>query len=204
MGLGATIRFDQKYISHPNRKINTYSSKYPTLNLFYNQNFGSSKNKYNFSEFSAQIKQSFNIDNKGRFNYNIKAGTFLNADDISFVDYKHFNGNQTHVNTTYTYTNSFNLMPYYNFSTNKSYAEFHAEHNFKGYLLNKIPLINKLGFELVVGANSLRTKDRKPYSEYSIGLNNIGIGKLRFLRLDYVKSNYNGVSQNGLVFGLTF
>jgi len=203
-GLTTTIRFDQKYISYPNRKINTYSSKYPTLNLFFNQNFGSSKSKYNFSEFAAQIKQGFNIDNKGRFNFNIKAGTFLNADDISFVDYKHFNGNQTHVNTSYTYTNSFNLMPYYNFSTNKSYAEFHAEHNFKGFLLNKIPLINKLGFELVVGANSLITKDNKPYSEYSIGLNNIGIGKLRFLRLDYVKSNYNGVSQNGLVFGLTF
>ena len=204
LGLATTIRFDQKYISHPNRKINTYSSKYPTLNLFYNQNFGSSKSSYKFSEIAAQIKQSFNIDNKGRFNYNMKAGTFFNADDISFVDYKHFNGNQTHVNTSYTYTNSFNLMPYYNFSTNKSYAELHAEHNFKGYLLNKIPLINKLGFELVVGANSLITKDKKPYSEFSIGLNNIGIGKLRFLRLDYVKSNYNGVSQNGLVFGLTF
>ena len=204
LGVTTTIRFDQKYISHPNRKINTYSSKYPTLNLFYNQNFGSSKSSYKFSEIAAQIKQSFNIDNKGRFNYNMKAGTFFNADDISFVDYKHFNGNQTHVNTSYTYTNSFNLMPYYNFSTNKSYAELHAEHNFKGYLLNKIPLINKLGFELVVGANSLIIKDKKPYSEFSIGLNNIGIGKLRFLRLDYVKSNYNGVSQNGLVFGLTF
>ncbi|PHQ57149.1 MAG: hypothetical protein COC16_01855 [Lutibacter sp.] len=200
----ATIGFGHKYISYPNRKINTYSSDYPSLKLFYIQNFASSKSNYNFGEIGAQIQQNFDVDNKGRFSYNIKAGTFFNADDIAIVDYKHFNGNETHVNTSYNYTNVFNLMPYYNFSTNKSYVEFHAEHNFKGYLLNKIPLINKLGFELVIGGHSLFTKDNKPYSEYSIGLNNIGIGKLRFLRLDFVKSNYNGVSQNGLVFGLTF
>ncbi len=200
----ATIRFGQKYISYPNRKINTFSSEYPSVTLFYQQNFASSEDTYNFGEIGARIQQRFDIDNKGTFNYNIKAGTFFEADDIAFVDYKHFNGNQTHVNMNYDYTNAFNLMPYYNFSTNQSYAEFHAEHNFNGYLLNKIPLINKLGFELVLGAKSLIRKDKKPYSELSVGLKNIGIGKLRFLRLDYVKSNYNGVSQNGLVFGLTF
>lgn len=200
----ASIRFGQKYISYPNRKINTFSSEYPSLTLFYNQNFASSEDNYNFGEVGARIQQSFDIENKGNFRYNIKAGTFFEADDIAFIDYKHFNGNQTHVNMSSNYTNAFNLMPYYSFSTNKSYAEFHAEHNFKGYLLNKIPLINKLGFELVVGAHALLTKDKTPYSEYSIGLNNIGIKKLRFLRLDYVKSIYNGVSQNGLVFGLSF
>ena len=30
----ATIRFGQKYISYPNRKINTFSSEYPSLTLF--------------------------------------------------------------------------------------------------------------------------------------------------------------------------
>ncbi|UMB59354.1 DUF5686 and carboxypeptidase regulatory-like domain-containing protein [Lutibacter sp. A80] len=200
----AIIRFGQKYISYPNRKINKYNSDYPSLTLMYNQNFASSKEAYNFGEVGMRIQQAFDIDNKGAFSYNVKAGTFFEADDIAFVDYKHFNGNQTHVNMNYDYTNAFNLMPYYNFSTNQSYVEFHAEHNFKGYLLNKLPLINKLGFELVLGAKSLIRKDKKPYSELSVGLGNIGIGKLRFLRLDYVKSNYNGVSQNGIVFGLSF
>lgn len=200
----ASIRFGQKYISLPNRKINVYDSDYPTINLSYNQNFASSEDNYNFGEISAQVLQHFDIDNKGTFSYNVKAGTFFEEDDIAFIDYKHFNGNQTHVNISSNYTDAFNLMPYYSFSTNNSYAEFHAEHNFKGYLLNKIPLINKLGFELVIGGHALLTKDKKPYSEYSFGLNNIGVGKIRFLRLDYVISNYNGVSQNGLVFGLTF
>jgi hypothetical protein len=46
--------------------------------------------------------------------------------------------------------------------------------------------------------------DKKPYSEYSIGIDNIGFGKWRVLRVDYVKSNYNGIKGDGFLFGLTF
>ena len=44
---------------------------------------------------------------------NMKAGKFFNADNISFVDYKHFNGNQTHIGSADSYTNQFNNLPYY-------------------------------------------------------------------------------------------
>ena len=44
---------------------------------------------------------------------NMKAGKFFNADNISFVDYKHFNGNQTHIRIDGQYNSSFNLLPYY-------------------------------------------------------------------------------------------
>ena len=43
-----------------------------------------------------------------------------------------------------------------------------------------------------------------PYSEYSIGIDNTGFGKWRILRVDYVKSNFNGGKGDGLLFGLTF
>ena len=45
---------------------------------------------------------------------------------------------------------------------------------------------------------------RKPYSEFSLGLDNIGIGKWRFLRIDYVKSNFNGKKGDGFLFGISF
>ncbi len=201
--VSASIKFAQKYITKSNKKYNYFSSKYPKLTLFYSQNFGS-ESKYGFGEFGAQIRHDFNIENKGYFKYSIKTGSFINGNDISFIDFKHFNGNQTHVNTTGNYVNSFNLMPYYSFSTNNSYAEFHAEHRFNGYILNKIPLLNKLGFKLVAGGHYLITKTNKPYSEISVGLDNIGFGKIRFLRLDFVRSFHNGISENGLMFGLTF
>ena len=57
---------------------------------------------------------------------------------------------------------------------------------------------------MVTGAKGLFTGERKPYAEYSIGLDNIGVGKWRFLRVDYVKSNFNGTKGDGFLFGITF
>ncbi|RPD96416.1 carboxypeptidase-like regulatory domain-containing protein [Aureibaculum marinum] len=202
--LGASIKFDQKYISLPDRKINVYETKYPTLNLGYTKGFAASDKKYNYDLIQARLYQDLKFGNKGTFSYNVKAGKFLNTDELSFTDYKHFNGNQTHVNLDLNYTNSFNLLPYYDLSTDDQYAEFHAQHHFNGYLLRKIPLMNKLQFQLVVGAKALFTPDNKPYSEYSVGLDNIGFGKFRFLRVDYVRSHFNGKATNGVVFGLSF
>ncbi|MBJ2174306.1 carboxypeptidase-like regulatory domain-containing protein [Aureibaculum sp. A20] len=202
--LGATIKFGQKYISYPDRKINLYETKYPALNIGYTKGFAASENKYNYDLVQARLYQDLKFGNKGTFSYNIKAGKFLNTDELSFTDYKHFNGNQTHVNLDLNYTNSFYLLPYYNLSTDDQYAEFHAQHHFNGYLLRKIPLLNKLQFQLVVGAKALFTPDNTPYSEYSVGLDNIGFGKFRFLRIDYVRSYFNGKATNGVVFGLSF
>jgi hypothetical protein len=49
----------------------------------------------------------------------------------------------------------------------------------------------------------LFTADRKPYTEYSVGLDNIGWGKWRFLRVDYVRSNHGGVSNDGFLVGFS-
>ena len=99
---------------------------------------------------------------------------------------------------------SFGLLDYYQFFTNDKYAEAHLEHNFRGAILGKIPLINKLNFHLVAGSKALVMADTKPYTEFSVGIGNIGFGKYRFLRLDYVMSNYNGISENGLLFRFSF
>lgn len=201
--LNTTIRFGQKYISLPDRKVNL-RSQYPKVNLGYTKGFAASDSKYNYDLIQAQIFQNFELGNKGSFNYNIKLGAFFNTDELSFIDYKHFNGNQTHVNLVGNYTNSFSLLPYYDLSTNNKYTEFHVQHHFDGYLLRKIPLLNKLQWKMVIGGKALLTKENKPYTEYSIGLDNIGFGKLRFLRIDYVYSNFNGKTNNGFVFGFTF
>jgi len=200
--VNTSIRFGQKYISLPNRKVNINSSRYPKINMGYTKGFGA--DSHNFDLIHARVFQELEIGNKGYFSYNIKAGKFLNTDDLAFMDYKHFNGNQTHVALDGNYLNSFNLLPYYDFSSKSQYSEMHAQHNFDGYLLRKIPLFNKLQFKLVVGAKALFTKENKPYSEYSIGLDNIGFGKFRFLRVDYVRSNFNGKISDGFMFGLSF
>lgn len=196
--------FGQKYYSYPDGKFNTRPDKSPVVFLGYEGGYGATVDGYDFHHLKARVAQSFDVGNKGRFGYNIRGGVFLDGDDISYVDYKHFNGNQTRVGTSGTYLNNFNLLPYYLLSTNDSYAEGHIEHDFKGYILNKIPLINKLGFNLVLGAHVLSTNQFKPYSEYSVGFDNVGIGKFRFFRVDYVVNNYDGDSQGAFIFGLKF
>jgi hypothetical protein len=98
---------------------------------------------------------------------------------------------------------SFDLLPYYKYFTNDKYAEMHIEHNFRGAILSKIPLLNRLNFHIVAGGKGLFMADKNPYTESAIGLSNIGFGKWRFLRIDYVHSNYGGIKNEGLVFKIS-
>lgn len=165
---------------------------------------GATNSDYNFDQIEARIYQSFTIGDKGRFAYNIRGGKFFNADDIAFMDFQHFNGNQINFSRRGNYTNVFNNLGYYGASTNDSYLEMHAEHDFNGYILGKIPLLNKLNFNLVIGAHNLAIPDNNPYQEFTIGLDNIGWGKWRFLRFDYIRSYQNGYQGDAFVFGLKF
>ncbi|MGO3182225.1 MAG: DUF5686 and carboxypeptidase regulatory-like domain-containing protein [Aequorivita sp.] len=200
----ARINFAQKYYSNPDMKFNIGDNKFPELNLSVENGTAITESNYDFTQFEASLNQSISLGNKGQLYYNLKGGTFANGDGISFIDYKHFNGNQTRVGTSSNYTNVFNLMPYYEFSTNKSYFEGHLEHDFRGWILGKIPGINQLNLNLVAGAHFLSTEERKPYSEISVGIDNLGFGKFRLLRVDYVRSYYNGESMGAFVFGLKF
>jgi hypothetical protein len=199
--VGATFTFNQKYLSYPNRKFNIASTKYPTLGLLYRKNFGASNSELNSDVFVANIRQNIDAGNYGKLAYNLRGGMFLKRKNIAFMDNLQANGNQLFFITD-NQLNSFGLLAYYKFYTNDKYAEAHIEHNFKGAFLGKIPLINKLNFHLVVGAKSLFMADTKPYTEYAVGLDNIGFGKWRFLRVDYVKSFHAGIKNDGFLLRL--
>ncbi|MEO0059537.1 MAG: hypothetical protein RLZZ312_1184 [Bacteroidota bacterium] len=196
--------FSNKYISRPDRKLNIGDDKYPTIFIGYENAFAASNKNLNYQFASARIRYDLILGNKGEIATNFKAGKFWNAQNISFIDYKHFNGNQTRIGTTDQYLNVFNLLPYYANSTNDAYTEWHTEYNDKGFLMNKIPLLNLLKTNLILGYHNLAVPNRLPYQEFSIGLDNIGFGKFKLLRLDYVRSYQNGVGANGIVFGLKF
>lgn len=198
----AKIQFGQHYLSRPDGKYNIGNDDYPTIYLGYEKAFSATDKKYEYDLVSARVTQDFSVGNKGDLKVNMKAGKFFNADNISFVDYKHFNGNQTHITGGDGYTNLFNNLPYYSASTNDSFFEFHAEHNDKGFLMNKIPLLNKLQSQLVLGFHNLAVPNRNPYQEFSIGLDNLGVGKARLFRVDYVRSYQNGYKGDAIIFGL--
>ncbi|WP_395075915.1 DUF5686 and carboxypeptidase regulatory-like domain-containing protein [Flavobacterium sp.] len=196
------INFGQKYWTRPDGKFNIPNEKYPSLFITYEKGFAGNQNQYNFNYLGSQAIQNFSLGNKGKLGLNLAAGKFFKAQNISFVDYKHFLGNQTRIGQSENYLNVFNLMPYYTNSTNNAFLEMHSEYNDNGYFMNKIPLLNKLKSSLVLGFHNLSIPNKTPYQEFSVGLDNLGWGKFKLFRLDYVRAYQNGFQTDGVFFGL--
>ena len=201
LNVGARFVFGQKYLSYPDSKFNVGNDKYPTVSVNYRKNFGADDNNLNSDLFTATVTQSFKTGNYGNFEYYLRAGAFVKKKDIAFMDNLQANGNQLLLVST-NRLSSFGLLDYYRFYTNDKYAEIHMQKNFKGAILNKIPLINKLNFHLVGGVKTLFMADNKPYSEFAVGLDNLGFGKWRFLRIEYIRSYHAGIQDDGFVLRL--
>jgi hypothetical protein len=201
--VSVTIKPGQKYQSYPNQKVNITNEKYPTINLGYEGGFAASSDNYNFHQFRASVYQNFDQGNLGRSSYWVNAGTFVNADGISFVDRQHFNGNQLRYKLQALNPYGFGLLDYYDYSTNKSYTQIHVQHDFKGFILGKIPGINQLNYDLILSAKALMT-ERKPYYEVSAGIDNIGFGSFRPFRVDYVRSITSDRNYGAFVVGINF
>jgi len=195
--LGISWQPGTKYMELPERKINV-GSKYPVFSLQYTQGIkGLLGSDADFSKWKFMFKDDFNFRLLGRFNYRLGMGGFTNNKNVEVPDYFHFNGNQQ--SSASEYLNSFQLLPYYQFSnTSKFYAIGHVEHHFNGFMTNKIPGFRKLNWWLVGGANAFYLKGTN-YQEYFIGLENI----FKQFRVDFVQSYLNGhASKNHIRLGL--
>ena len=196
--IGITWQPGAKYIELPGRKINI-GSKFPVFSAQYMQGFknvlGSDES---FSKWKLGITDNINFKLAGRFRYRLGFGGFIDTgSNVQVPDYNHFNGNTSKLATEYL--NSFQLLPIYQFSnSSRFYALAHIEHNFNGFLTNKIPGIRKLNLYLVAGANGFYINGSKNYYEIFAGFDNI----FKQLRIDFVQSYLNGKAwQSGIRIG---
>ncbi len=197
------LRYKQKYITYPNRKLIS-GSDLPDLWLQYRKGIRSFGSDVNYDVISVRIVEDYiSLGVIGHLNFNLEVGTFLNNNTLQFMDFKHFNGNQTFLGNPDAYSNSFLLLPYYTHSTASDYMQVHFQHHFDGWIFNKIPLIRKLGFAEVFKAAFLYTPEQKEYFELGFGIDKVGFGIFRLLRLDVAWSrNSEGKWKNGVVLGL--
>ena len=94
-------------------------------------------------------------------------------------------------------TNNFLFLDYYKNSTPQRYFEAHVQHNFAGFLTNKLPYLRKLKLSEVIGFNYLSTPKMKNYSEGYVGLQYLNF------RLVYGRSFQNTkVYDEGSRFGI--
>lgn len=178
--LGFSIRFKQKYDTKPYEKVIT-GSKYPVINIVYTKAIAGLNATTDYDVVKMSVNDRVRLGLFGRFSYRLKAGYFLSSRHMEFMDYKHFEGNQT-VYLSTDYLNSYKLLPYYTYSTKQWYAEAHAEHHFNGFIFNKIPLLKKTRWQEVVGGHALFNDKLNQYYEVNFGIERI----FQILRIDYV------------------
>jgi hypothetical protein len=192
------IRFNQKYYSLPDQKI-IIGTKYPKINITYKKAMPLAKGDANFDLLGITINDDINLGLLGKLSYRIKGGQFVNYQKIYFNDFKHFTGNQTIINGT-DYLGSFRLLPYYTYSADRWYVEAHAEHNFKGIVITKLPILKKLAWQEVIGIHYLRNNRLKAnYVELNFGIERI----FKIIRLDYVMAYTDKMQvKSGITIGL--
>jgi len=106
---------------------------------------------------------------------------------------------------------TFALLDYYDFITD-TYINGYFEHHFDGFLFNRIPFLQKTRFKsLIFGrfaygtlseknksanvTNIIFNSPEKLYWEYGFGIENIGLGNFRFIRVDFVwRNDFNDVN----------
>lgn len=200
--LGVDLYLGQKYISFPDKRVYMRNRDYPHIKLYYEKGFAASESKLNYDLLVVKLDQSLTVRNKGEFSYALTLGHYFSGKAISFVDRKHFTGNETHLSLGDDHMKSFYLLPYYALNTDRSYIETHLEHNFRGFILNKIPLLRSTGWNTVIGYHHATLSDHRPYQEFSVGLSNLGFGKINFFRVDYLRAyEGNKYIKDGILIG---
>ncbi|WP_338768720.1 DUF5686 family protein [Bernardetia sp. ABR2-2B] len=188
-------RIGEKYILRPKQRI-TIGSRYPTLTLTYSQGVPTVfDSKTDFGQLIFNVKDDVSLGVVGSLNYEAQAGTFLWKNYTSFADNFHFQTSPLLL--AQSRLRQFLLLPYYQYSTTDNFVEAHAEHHFNGYIMNRIPLLKKLKWQLVAGAHYLHTPNTPNYTEVSVGFERI----FKVLRVDAVWA-VNPSLQNEIKTGL--
>lgn len=169
IGLHASYDFSNRYETYPNGR-RYLPSAYPTIGFSYIKGIKNVLGSdVDYDKISADIsKTDILMGLYGRTSFYVGAGKFINNNSLYFTDYNHFKGNEGLFYSSGI--NSFLLLDYYTYSTRTEYIEAHFEHNFSGFITNKIPLLRKLKLQEILHVNYLTSPELKNYYEMGVGV----------------------------------
>lgn len=152
LSMDLVILFNQKYITRGRKKL-VLGSNFPTLKFSYKKGIpGIFNSEINFDQIDASLAYRPPSSKFGSMNWEIKGGAFLNQSNLRFIEYKYFRGSDQ-----YIFTNpleNFQLLGP-TLSTPNAFYQGNIIHHFDGFIMDKIPLINRLQLEIIAGAGSL-------------------------------------------------
>ena len=170
-----TYTFGQKYTTTPYAKF-YQESKFPRIQLYYRKGIkGLLSSDVDYDLLSFEVYQErISTGLLGYMSFVVGAGKFLNNASVFYPDSKQFRGN----NATIFPPNlrRFRYLDFYQYSTDRQYIEVHFEHNFAGFLFNKIPLLRLAKLDEIVGVNYLTKPGKKNYKEFYFGVERVGFG----------------------------
>lgn len=209
INLETRLASKETFLQNDNERISMGNANSPAFTLRYTlglKNFLGGD--FHYHKFSFNVKQSFRAGVIGRTYYNLTLGyipstlpypllyTPLGNESLFYVD------------------NAYNLMRYFEFISDR-YIALRLEHNFEGFILNRIPAIRKLKLRMLAtgkvfygsvsdanialttttdeSGNESQTFNRlkdRPYIELGYGIDNIfKAGRIDFVhRLTYLNN----------------
>ena len=189
---------DENLVQAENRRRAIGLKRWPVFSFRYT--FGTitgfeGTNTYN--KYNLLVTHSVSAGRLGRLNYRVE-GSYIPS-NVSYLILKTPLGNQT----PFFNINSFNLLNYFEFVTDRS-VSLRLDHHFEGLIMNAIPGARALNWRLVATANVLQggltesnklspidrqgnqfllpSLGKKPYLEVGYGIENI----FRFVRVDFI------------------
>ncbi len=167
--------FGQTYTTSPNGRF--YSpAKYPTLYLNYKKGFKDifdSVVDYDYLGFEI-AQNNISLGLYGKTALAIGLGKFINNKNLYYPDFKHYRGNSVLLYAPEL--RKFRFLDFYLHSTPDQFLEAHIQHNFGGFLFNKIPGLRKLKLNEMIGFNYLTQPGKRNYSELFFGFERLGFG----------------------------
>lgn len=173
-----TYTFDEQFTGTPDG-VYYEQSRRPKIKLSYRKGINNVlKSDVDYDYADAQVYQDhIRIGHIGYSSFVVATGKFFNTAAMVYPDFKKFKGNE---GLTFTpLVSYFHFLPYYTSYTTDSFFEAHYEHNFSGYLFNKVAGLRSLKLEEIAGAAYLSRPNTPGYTEYYIGI------KRYVFRIDY-------------------
>ncbi len=161
----------QRYIREPKEKI-ILGSAWPTFYVQWRKGVpGVMKSKVDFDYLELGMQQTLKMGLVGTASYTVRSGEFLNRKDLRLVDYKFQRRGDPllllNPNEAFQALDS-------TFAVFRRYYEGHYVHEFNGALLNKIPLLKKIGLREVAGGGFLFAPERNlRYAEAFAGVERV-------------------------------
>ena len=174
-----------------NGKKSVINSSSPTIDASFKAGLPFGNLEADFQHIEIGYKQSFRPGIRGQFFIDARAGSFLGSNPATFIDYKHFAGNETPF-LMENPVGSYRLLPYYFNSTADKYASAQVLYQFRKFLFTQLPVLQMTGLKELAYVSYLVTPSLGNYVEVGYGLDNL----FRIFRIEasasFIDGNYNG------------